>query len=169
MPCRVEGTAEAGVGWGMPGAARLTRAGISPPAEGAGGGRVGRAGSPIAQSRCGSCFTCGSRVAAIPPRAAMRSHASVNASWRATTVCHSAPHRREWGPPAAMDLPQTHASAPRPTSCLLRALQRGQLCGRRRQHGRLRAAGLPSAGPCHPACAPPTLPRRPTCRRGLSR
>ena len=77
MPWRVEGTAEAGVGWGMPGAAVLARAGMCPPAEGAGGWRVGRAKSPIAWGRCGSCFTCGSRVAAIPPRAAMRSLASV--------------------------------------------------------------------------------------------
>ena len=106
MPWRVEGTAEAGVRWGMPGAAVLARAGMCPPAEGAGGGRVGRAGSPIAWGRCGSCFTCGSRVAAIPPRAAMRSQASVGALWRATTVCHSAPQMREWVPPVAMDRPQ---------------------------------------------------------------
>ena len=52
------------------------------------------------------------RVAAIPPRAAMRSQASVSALWRATTVCHSAPHMREWVPPVAMDRPQTHASSP---------------------------------------------------------
>ena len=108
MPWRVEGTAEAGVGWGLPGAAGLARAGMCPPAEGADGGRVGRAGSPIARGSCGSCFTCGSRVAAIPPRAAMRSHASVNALWRATSVCQSAPHMREWVAPAAMDRPQTH-------------------------------------------------------------
>ena len=38
--------------------------------------RVGRAGSPIARGRCGSCFTYSSRVAAIPPWVAMRSHAS---------------------------------------------------------------------------------------------
>ena len=43
--------------------------------------------------RCGSCFTCGSRVAAIPPRAAMRSHASGSALWRTTTMCHSAPRQ----------------------------------------------------------------------------
>ena len=81
MPWRVEGTAAAGLGggcWGllssrapacghqrghgrggggsgMLGAAELDRAG--------GGGRAGRAGSPIARGRCGSCFTCGSRVA----------------------------------------------------------------------------------------------------------
>ena len=90
MPWRVEGTAEAGVGWWMPGAAGLARAGMCPPAEGAGGRRVGRAGSHIAWGRCGSCFTCGSRVAAIPPRVAIRSHASVSALWRATTVCQSA-------------------------------------------------------------------------------
>ena len=108
----VEGTAEAGVGWGMPGAAGLARAGMCPPVEGAGGGRVGRAGSPIARARCGSCFTCGSLAAAIPPRAAMWSHASVNALWLATTVCHSAPHMREWVPPAAMKLPQTHTWSP---------------------------------------------------------
>ena len=60
MPWRVEGTDEAGVGWGMPGAAVLAHAGMCPPAEGAGGGRVGRAGSPISWGRSGSCFTCGS-------------------------------------------------------------------------------------------------------------
>ena len=110
MPWRVEGTAEAGVGWGMPGVAGLACAGMCPAAEGAGRRRVGRAGSPIARGRCGRCFTCGSRVAAIPPWATMRSHASVNALWRATTVCHSAPHMREWVPPAAMDRLRTHAS-----------------------------------------------------------
>ena len=62
--------------------------------------------------RCGSCFTCGSQVDAIPPQAAMRSHASVNALWQATSVCHSAPQMRECVPPAAMDLPQIHASSP---------------------------------------------------------
>ena len=114
MPWRVEGTAEAGVRWGMLGAAVLARAGMCPPAEGAGGGRMGRAGSPIAWGHCGSCFTCGSRVAAIPPRAAMRSLASVSALWRATTVCHSAPHMRKWVPPAAMARPQTlHACVTR--------------------------------------------------------
>ena len=41
MPWRVEGTAEAGVGWGMPGATGLARAAMCPPAEGAGGGAVG--------------------------------------------------------------------------------------------------------------------------------
>ena len=101
-----------GRGGGGVGAAGLARPGMCPPAEGAGGGRVGRAGSPIAWGRCGSCFTCGLRVAAVPPRAAMRSHASVSALWRATTVCHSAPHMREWAPPAAMDRAQTHASSP---------------------------------------------------------
>ena len=40
------------------------------------------------------------------------SSAGGNALWRATTVCHSAPHMREWVPPAAMDRPQTHASSP---------------------------------------------------------
>ena len=66
MPWRVEGTAAAGVGLGMPGAAWLARAGLCPPAEGAGKGRVGRAGSRIARGRCGSCFTRGSRVAVNP-------------------------------------------------------------------------------------------------------
>ena len=47
MPWRVEGTAEAGVGWGMLGAAVLARAGMCPPAEGAGGGRVGRAQTAV--------------------------------------------------------------------------------------------------------------------------
>ena len=41
MPWRVEGVAEAGVGWGLPGAAGLARAGMCPPAEGAGGGAGG--------------------------------------------------------------------------------------------------------------------------------
>ena len=40
MPWMVEGTAEAGVGSGMPGAAVLARAGICPPAEGAGTTRM---------------------------------------------------------------------------------------------------------------------------------
>ena len=53
-----------------------------------------------------------SRVAVIPSRAAMRSHASVNAIWRANTVCHSAPQMRERVPPADIDLPQTHAMSP---------------------------------------------------------
>ena len=79
MPWRVEGTAGAEVRWGMPGAAVLVRAGMCPPAEGTRGGRMGRTGSPIALGRCGSCFSCGSRVAAIPLRAAMRSQASVSA------------------------------------------------------------------------------------------
>ena len=33
MPWRVEGTAEAGMWWGMQGAAALARAGMCPPAE----------------------------------------------------------------------------------------------------------------------------------------
>ena len=46
-------------GVGMPGAAGLARPGMCPPAEGAGGGRVGRAGCPSARGHCGTCFTCG--------------------------------------------------------------------------------------------------------------
>ena len=92
MPWRVEGTAEAGVGWGLQRAAGLTRAGMCPPAECADGGRVRRAGNPIARGRCGSSFTCGSRVAAIPPRAAMRSHASVNDN-HARACHHCVPQR----------------------------------------------------------------------------
>ena len=41
--------------------------------------------------------------------------------------------------------------------------------GRRRPHGRLSAAGLPSAESCHPACTLPTLTRHPGCRPGLLR
>ena len=100
------------VGWGMPGAAGLARAGMCPPAAGGGGGREVRAGRPFVCGCCGSCFTCGARVASIAPRAAMRSHASFHALWRATTVCHIAPQMREWVPPAAIDLLQAHASSP---------------------------------------------------------
>ena len=71
-----------GGGRGLPGAARLVRAGICPPAEVEGDGRMGRAGSPIARGRCGSCVACSSRVAVIPPRAAaMRSNAVPGHCW----------------------------------------------------------------------------------------
>ena len=106
----VEGMAEAGVAWGLPVAAGFARPGMCPPAEGgAQTERVGKAGSHNARGRCGRCFTCGSRVAAVPLRAAMRSHASVNALLVDTNVCHSAPQMIEWVLPAAMDLPQVHA------------------------------------------------------------
>lgn len=63
----------------MPDAAGLARAGMCRPLERTGGAWVVRARSPIWPGPSGSFFTCGSRVAAISPRAAMRSHASVNA------------------------------------------------------------------------------------------
>ena len=103
---------QGGGGVGMPGSARLARTRMCPPAKGAGGGQVGGAGSPIARGCCGSCFTCSSRAAAIPLQAAMWSHASVNALWRATTLCHDAPQVKDWVPPNAIGLPQTHASSP---------------------------------------------------------
>ena len=77
----------------MPGCARLAHADMCSPAEGAGWERVGKAGSHIARDRCGSCFTCGSWMAAIPRGAAVWGHASVNALWRATTLSHSVPLR----------------------------------------------------------------------------
>ena len=43
MPWRVESTAEAGVGWGMPGAAGLACASMCPPAEGTARGAGGEA------------------------------------------------------------------------------------------------------------------------------
>ena len=69
---REEGTAEAGDGVGMPGSAGLALAAMCQPEEGAGWRRVGTAGSPNVRGLCGSFFTCGSRVAAISPRAAKR-------------------------------------------------------------------------------------------------
>ena len=95
---------------GAAGAAGLARAGAFPPADAAVGGQLRRAGRPVAWGHCGSCFTCGSRVAAIPPRAAKRSHASVSTLWRATGGGHGCrvlhqctptprrrPHRRSRG------------------------------------------------------------------------
>ena len=74
-------------------------------------GRVGRAGISTMQGCWRRYFSCGSRVAAVPLRTAMRSHASVNALRRATATCHSAPQMREWVPPAAIDLPQPYTSS----------------------------------------------------------
>ena len=53
MPWRVQGTAEAGVGWGMPGAAELARAVMCPPVDGAGGGRVRSSGEGWESHRVG--------------------------------------------------------------------------------------------------------------------
>ena len=104
--------AEAETGWELPGGAKFARPSMCPPDESADGERLGRAGRPIALGRGGSGFTCGSRVPSNPLRAALRSHASVIALWRAGIVCHSAPHMSEWVPPAVVDPPQTHATSP---------------------------------------------------------
>ena len=87
--------AEAGRGWGLQGEAGLERAVMCPPAVSAVGGRLGKAGRPIARGRCGNCFTCTSGVATIPPQAAMRPHLRE----RIMASLHSVLQREEEGRP----------------------------------------------------------------------
>ena len=80
MPWKVQGTAVVEVGYGSPGAVELAQGGKWLTRGGAVRGWAGRAGRPVERGRCGSCFTCGSLVAAIPPWVAIRSHASIIAA-----------------------------------------------------------------------------------------
>ena len=102
--------------WWLPGPTKLARAGMCPPPEDADGGRSGRAGKPVARGLYGSCFTCCSRVAAIPLWAETGSHSSVIALWRATTVWPSAPQVRAWALLAVIYL-QKRASSARAVDC----------------------------------------------------
>ena len=74
VPEGVEGTATAG----LAGSSEVVRvAHVSLPSRGCGlVGLEGRTGRPAARRRCGSCFTCGSRLEETPARVKTLRHAS---------------------------------------------------------------------------------------------